>query len=177
MLNKQINNIITQRYITTNLRGQEDWAHRTERAVVRLDSVGGLARWTLDASTYDKTSVWIEPRGPNTSVVVVVVVVVVVHKRWTLDASTRSRCEAKSSQGLGPAVQTEVWKTDRAGLRPKSPATQVPRRGRDKRGFHRRATTPIHFVIFCSKSARVATLCNISQYLRAFCPHVPMKVH
>ena len=34
-------------------------------------------------------------------------------------------------------------------------------RGRDERGFHRRATNPLHFVIFCFKCVHVATFYKI----------------
>ena len=50
-----------------------------------------------------------------------------------------------------------------------SPAS---RRDRDKRGVHRRATNPMHFVICCCKCARVATFCNIVSYVATVCPHL-----
>ena len=51
-----------------------------------------------------------------------------------------------------------------------SPAS---RRGRDKRGFHRRATNSIHFIIVCFKCAHVATFCYILLHFAIFCHMLP----
>ena len=56
-----------------------------------------------------------------------------------------------------------------------SPAS---RRGRDKRGFHRRSTNPLHFVIHCSKCAHFTAIsCNMFSYVATFCIHFPVTIH
>ena len=54
-----------------------------------------------------------------------------------------------------------------------SPATG---RGRDKRGFHRRATSPIVF-FSAHVSPHFATVCRRLLYVATFCPHFPVKAH
>ena len=51
--------------------------------------------------------------------------------------------------------------------RAESPAS---RRGRDKRGFHGRATNPPHFAMVCFKCARVATVCKMLSHVAHISP-------
>ena len=48
-------------------------------------------------------------------------------------------------------------------------ASPASRRGRDKRGFHRRATNPLRFVLCCFECAHVATCCHMLSHFVTYC--------
>ena len=86
-------------------------------------------------------------------------------------------------------LQTPVYKSlgfgsggSAAARRPRvRRLTPASRRGRDKRGFHRRATFPCmhlpYFVLSALVLSHVAMRCHILQHVDTFCLHFPIKVH
>jgi len=98
--------------------------------------------------------------------------------------SERPKSSARpiSSRGGGGRLLFACrWRGAELRPRRRGSKSDAPASGRirDKQGFHRRATGPLHLVMFCIKRGHIATSCTISPHSSHSHTllHFPMKAH